>query len=230
MIWQSKVSVATLFSAICDLAIGYSRVWVVAVGFIAALTTVLDIVMAKGAGAPFASFLVAIVNFFVTYHVTEAILRGEGLLVTSSRSYASLLGASILTTLGIGLAFVLLIVPGLYCAARWSMVAPLIVAEGRSASDALTVSWDRTKDSVWAIFGVYVAYIAAFAVVVAVAAGAGALATVEGGAAVADTSSMTVQLAVNLASSALGIFGVLISVAVYRALIGNGAQYEDVFA
>lgn len=229
MIGQNKVSVGSLFSGIGDLAIGHARIWVVAAGFIATFTTVLDVVMGSGAGAPVASLLAAIVNFFVTYHVTEAILRGESLMVTSSRSYGSLFGASILTALGVGLAFVLLIVPGLYLMARWSMVSPLIVAEGRSASDALSTSWERTRDSAWAIAVVYIAYIVAFAVIVAFAAGSGVLEAVDGEAASAPLTIPT-QAVINLASSALGMLGVLIGVAVYRALIGNGAQYEDVFA
>lgn len=229
MIGQNKVSVGSLFSGIADLAIGHARIWVVAAGFIATFTTVLDVVMGSGAGAPVASLLAAIVNFFVTYHVTEAILRGESLMVTPSRSYGSLFGASILTALGVGLAFVLLIVPGLYLMARWSMVSPLIVAEGRSASDALSMSWERTRDSAWAIAVVYIAYIVAFAVIVAFAAGSGVLEAVDGQSASAPLTIPT-QAVINLASSALGMLGVLIGVAVYRALIGNGAQYDDVFA
>lgn len=49
----------------------------------------------------------------------------------------TLLGASLLAGLGIGLGILALIVPGLILFARWTLVVPAVVLEGRPVSDAL---------------------------------------------------------------------------------------------
>jgi hypothetical protein len=48
----------------------------------------------------------------------------------------SLIGASLLYSLGVAIGLILLIVPGLLAAARWSLMAPMIMLEGRSALPA----------------------------------------------------------------------------------------------
>ncbi|MBB3860245.1 hypothetical protein GGQ88_001511 [Novosphingobium hassiacum] len=226
---HGKVSAAAIFGDVGDLGLRYARVWVVAAGFLAAVMTGLDIALA-GSGEALANIMGSILSFFVSYHVVETILRGESLQVSSGRSYGSLFGASILTSLGIGLAFLVLIVPGIYCMARWSMVTPLIVAEGRGTTEAMSESWERTKDSVWSLASVYVVYFLSIVALIFVAAMAGELGGLPDEA-VAGTGSVGVIMpfVVNLASVAIGLVGNLIAIAIYRALAGSGAQYEDVF-
>jgi hypothetical protein len=59
-----------------------------------------------------------------------------GLLRSAWRRLASLVGASIVYSLGLVIGLVLLIVPGLLAAARWALMAPAIMLEGRETMPA----------------------------------------------------------------------------------------------
>lgn len=220
---QIKVSAGEIFAAISELAKRHIGICALAAGFMTVVQVILDLVFAEGEGVAFGTFIAGVINFFVTYRVTEQILRNEGLMTVWTRSYGAVFGANILTTLGIGLGFVLLVVPGLYLLARWSMVSPIIVAEGLTASQALSRSWEATRSSVWSIAVVYLAYILFFVMLLA---GIGVTSAATG----AEDQSIVSSLVINGAASLLGIAGILIAVAVYRAHAGGGAQYEDVFA
>jgi hypothetical protein len=74
----------------------------------------------------------------------------------------TLLGAGILAGLGIGGGFVLLIVPGLYLATVWAVIAPVIVVERRGVFDAFGRSRQLVKEQGWPVLGaVLVAYLIA---------------------------------------------------------------------
>ena len=62
--------------------------------------------------------------------------------------------AGILAGLGIALGFVALIVPGLFLAARWSLVTPVVVLEKLGATDALRRSWELVRGQTWTVLGV----------------------------------------------------------------------------
>ncbi|MBF9151398.1 glycerophosphoryl diester phosphodiesterase membrane domain-containing protein [Novosphingobium jiangmenense] len=220
---QIRVSAGEIFGAISELARRHVGVCALAAGFMTVLQVILDLVLGEGEGVAFGTFIAGIVNFFVTYRVTEQILRSEGLMTVWSRSYGAMFGANILTTLGVGLGFVLLFVPGLYLLARWSMVSPIIVAEGVTASQALSRSWEATRSSVWSIAVVYLAYVLFFVMLLG---GIGVASAATG----AEGQGVASSLVINGAGSLLGIAGILIAVAVYRSLAAGGAQYEDVFA
>lgn len=220
---QIRVSAGEIFGAISELARRHVGVCALAAGFMTVLQVILDLVLGEGEGVAFGTFIAGIVNFFVTYRVTEQILRSEGLMTVWSRSYGAMFGANILTTLGVGLGFVLLFVPGLYLLARWSMVSPIIVAEGVTASQARSRSWEATRSSVWSIAVVYLAYVLFFVMLLG---GIGVASATTG----AEEQGIVSSLVINGAGSLLGIAGILIAVAVFRSLAAGGAQYEDVFA
>jgi hypothetical protein len=62
------------------------------------------------------------------------------------RRFWPLLGASILYGLGVVIGLVLLIVPGLIAAARWSLMAPLIVLEGQGVLEARRRSSELVRE------------------------------------------------------------------------------------
>jgi len=66
----------------------------------------------------------------------------------------SLILFSILSGIGIGIGFILLIIPGLYLLTIWSVGAPAIVVEGKSGIDAFGRSRELVKGQGWDVFGV----------------------------------------------------------------------------
>jgi hypothetical protein len=73
-----------------------------------------------------------------------------------------LIAAGILAGLGIGAGIVLFIVPGLYLATIWAVIAPVIVVEHRGVFDAFGRSRQLVKDHGWPVFGtIVVAYLIA---------------------------------------------------------------------
>jgi hypothetical protein len=74
-----------------------------------------------------------------------------------------LLGAGILAGLGIGAGFVLLVVPGLYLATIWAVIAPAIVVERRGVFDAFGRSRQLVKGNGWPVLRtIVIAYLIAF--------------------------------------------------------------------
>jgi hypothetical protein len=61
--------------------------------------------------------------------------------------------AGILAAIGIGIGFVLLIIPGLYLLTIWSMLIPVIVVERRSIGEAFGRSQDIVRGNWWPMFG-----------------------------------------------------------------------------
>ena len=220
---QQGVSAGAIFAGVGDVAMRHGRIWGLATLFMAVAYTLLDLVLPGEDLGALASFVGGIANFFVTYHVTETLLRSEGLMSTSQRNYASVLGVSILSTLGAGLGFLVLIVPGLYLFARWSIATPLVIAEGRAASDAMAESWRRTASSAWALVAVFAVYTLGVVAMIGLA--------ITGIISVENTGAETAPALFvgNLVSTSLGMVAVLLSVAIYRALADDTSRYEDVF-
>ena len=68
----------------------------------------------------------------------------------------ALIVAGILAAIGIGIGFVLLIIPGLFLLTIWSMLAPVIVLEGRSAGESFTRSREIVRGHGWTIFALII--------------------------------------------------------------------------
>jgi hypothetical protein len=65
-----------------------------------------------------------------------------------------ILVASLLMALVVGLGFMLLVIPGIILGVGLALAIPAVVLEpGRSASGALSRSWELTRGSRWRIFG-----------------------------------------------------------------------------
>ena len=87
------------------------------------------------------------VNLIVQAWATLTILRLAGIDLPHppKMRIASVFGVGLLFGLGVGFGLLLLIVPGIYFAARWYLAVPILLAEDMSVSGALSASWDRTE-------------------------------------------------------------------------------------
>lgn len=74
---------------------------------------------------------------------------------TGLRLAVPLLGLNVIVSLGIGLAAVLLVVPGIMLALRWSVAAPVRVVEQLSISDSIRRSTELTQGNRWRLLGLF---------------------------------------------------------------------------
>jgi hypothetical protein len=86
-----------------------------------------------------------------------------------------LIVAYIVMSIGIGLGLVLLVIPGIFLAVKWSMTFPALVAERAGAFAAMGRSWDLTRGHWWRTFGalivvVLISFVLAFAILVGLGA------------------------------------------------------------
>ena len=89
--------------------------------------------------------------------VTRGALQRTGLIGSKAPAkFLSLWGMTIVSSIAILLGCVLLLLPGIYLAARWMIAAPAIIGEDLSAGAGMRESWERTRDSVWPIAGALV--------------------------------------------------------------------------
>jgi hypothetical protein len=64
--------------------------------------------------------------------------------------------AGILGAIGIGIGFVLLVVPGLYLLTIWSMVIPVVVLEKRAVGESFGRSREIVRGRGWTVFGLVI--------------------------------------------------------------------------
>jgi hypothetical protein len=114
-----------------------------------------------------AVFLSSIIGLIVASIVQAALTRAtvsasEGVrstfgesLGTGLRVVLPLIGLTILFSLGIGLGFVLLIVPGIILLTVWAVAIPALVIERDGVGAAFRRSAELTKGARWKIFGLF---------------------------------------------------------------------------
>jgi len=80
------------------------------------------------------------------YALLDAMVRRTGLREQShGDAFLPFVGLSLLTTLGVFLGFVAVVIPGLVIMARWSIAAPMLLVRGGGVMKALGDSWERTS-------------------------------------------------------------------------------------
>lgn len=80
---------------------------------------------------------------------------GDAVRVASSR-FLPVLGATLISSLAGGLGLVVLVIPGLYILLGFAFVAPVIIAEGASATESLGRSWRLAKGQRLKLLGAFV--------------------------------------------------------------------------
>lgn len=92
------------------------------------------------------TFISGLASLGGQFYLTSAILTKLGLTDRDAKPrFMSFWGANILSSIGIALGLVLLVVPGVYLAARWSASGPAVLS-GDKAAEALSRSWRMTAD------------------------------------------------------------------------------------
>jgi hypothetical protein len=124
-----------------------------------------------------------------------------------------LMAVSILFAIGVGIGFILLIVPGLILLVRWAVVAPVTVLERPGIFAAFGRSRELVRGNGWAVFGVIMlVYLAAL--VVSLAAGLAS-------ASLGSLGRALIQWAVN---AAIAPISALSASVLYFALRGQAAE------
>jgi hypothetical protein len=128
----------------------------------------------------------------------------------------TLIGASFLSTFLIGLGFLLLVVPGLYMAARLFAVPLVIVLEQKGPIEALTRSGELTKGRMWHVF---LTLLLVYTIFLVLSIGLSLGATSLGG-----------ELATRIVSSVFGIFAYpvlsLVSLVLYYDMRIRGEGFD----
>lgn len=157
--------------------------------------------LAKGAFA----FTVGLVGAYLLF---EAMLRRTGFLAGEAEdAFLPYIGLSILYMLGVGLGLVLIVLPGLFLMARWSVASPLVIVRGGSPIKAMQDSWERTKGNE---FPILVAIVVLFGLLIAISIFASWRLGQE------DPLGIIVSQVV---SSATSLIGVAMGVALYGLLV-----------
>lgn len=133
----------------------------------------------------------------------------------ASRRYLALLGAYVLSAIGIILGVILLILPGLALAVFWCVWLPVLIAERKSPIDALRSSFEYVRGDFWAVCGLLVLYTFGLIILMFVAftLNLGSVAG-EPGLGLAVDSVIAVLIS---------ILGTYLNVAIYRELtVANG--------
>ncbi len=141
------------------------------------------------------SFVAAIVGVILEFVGQAVILygafqamRGRSVIIGDAirRGFArfwSIVGVSILVSLGIFVGLILFIVPGIILALRWAVALPACVVENLGPLAAMRRSAELTKGHRWQIFGMFVLIMLVFFVAFAIIGGligSGVLAAPEG--------------------------------------------------
>jgi len=186
---------------------------------IAAGYTVLDQI------APKAASLVNIgVGVFVQYAFLAALLAPKFPPEDTKPRYGSMLGMSLFSGLGIVIGFVLLIVPGIYVAARWSLAGAFVVARHERAAASLSASWEATRDNWWPFVLVYLVGLALMGASIA-------MVLFAANQALPDSPVPLIQSALtNLLVAAISVGGWLVAAAGFQLLVERAGEFESVFS
>lgn len=221
---EQRLSFGQIVTATFALVLGDLPVALLTIVAIAAVATIVDVT------APSAGNILNIPVLVVQYYLIRRLIERQGLRSADRLGgFGSFFVVGLVTGLAILLGFVLLILPGIYLSARWSLADAAVVAENRGFSDAIKRSWDATAGNVLPIVLASLAISIPLIVYMALMFATG-LAAAQGDA--PEVTSLGFGIVANLllftSQVCLWYFGV----ALYRLLLGGSdeAQLGEVFA
>lgn len=221
---EQRLSFGQIVTATFALVLGDLPVALLTIVAIAAVAMIVDVT------APSAGNILNIPVLVVQYYLIRRLIERQGLRSADRLGgFGSFFVVGLVTGLAILLGFVLLILPGIYLSARWSLADAAVVAENRGFSDAIKRSWDATAGNVLPIVLASLAISIPLIVYMALMFATG-LAAAQGDA--PEVTSLGFGIVANLllftSQVCLWYFGV----ALYRLLLGGSdeAQLGEVFA
>lgn len=150
-----------------------------------------------------------VVGIICAYLLMDAMVGRTGLLSRRHGDvFLTYFGMSLLSALGVLAGFILLVFPGLFIMARWSIAQPLVVARGDGVSQSLGESWEQTKDNEFQI-------LAALLIFLVPTIAISLLCTF-----VLGRASVVGMLITQLAGSASSVLTMAMSVALYGLIVG----------
>lgn len=112
-----------------------------------------------GLGGALVGLAVAVIGVLLTYWLYAALLERQP--APGFRRFWAFILVYILSVIGIGLASLAFLIPGIIVAVRWVPLIPVLLAGEEPLMDSFGESWRLTSGSSWAIFGVAIVLIAA---------------------------------------------------------------------
>ena len=108
-----------------------------------------------------------VVSIVAGYLLLDAMLRKTGLFSRKGEdAFLTFFGLSLLSGIAVSIGMILLIIPGLFLIARWSIAQPLVVARGDGVMKALGESWERTRGNEFQILIAMLALLILFLAIV----------------------------------------------------------------
>ena len=209
---------------------GVSRSWFVVTGFVIANSLLAWAfawaVDGVGVGVPIelAGLGYSLAAFVLTSLLTlalggklAALIRAPGELLTR---VVFALVAWLIASVGIAVAAIFLVVPGLYLSARWFIAGQLILLGGKGTIEGLKESWRLTEASAWPLVGVSVVLMAPSLILVFSSSDSESVAGLPHAGKVAEW----------LVTSAIAAFGTAVGVFAWSRLSGETEELERTFA
>ena len=166
-------------------------------------------------------FFSSMISLFAQYYITRTALMRAGVMIDGvGNKFFSFWGMSIISGLLILLGCVLLIIPGVYLAARWFVAGPALIAEDKTATEGMTESWELLQPSVWHVAG-------ALVVLYGCGFGLGALPFFL---VPEESAPLSIQAISALFMTTTSVLGWLMSVGIYTAVAHPERTLEEVFA
>jgi hypothetical protein len=202
--------------AIIDKTLGVlERAAVPALIYFAALTvinctiTYFTLAMTAPLQALAIGLLKMVVGIVAVYLLLNAMVRKTNLVSRKGEdAFLAFFGLSLLSGIAVLVGMVLLIIPGLFLIARWSIAQALVVARGDGVMQAFGESWERTRGNE---FQILMAMLALLVVFIAIVIAASAL---------FEKTDIIGIVVGQVGSSAMSAVSLAMGVALYGMIIG----------
>lgn len=168
------------------------------------------------------NLMFSLVSFALGYVLSISMLRDGGLVPNGlAAGFGSYFGLSLLSGLGIGFGFLVLIIPGLVLFVRWAPAYGFVLGEGTGVLEALSEAWEQTGAHFWPL---------ALAMLVPVAINLGAAAFFILSSNEDGSISVPMSVLANGIFSTAGVAITAVGIASYALLRDRNDELAEVFA